>query len=73
MKQNTYRCKFCACEWGLRPHSHAQNNTCKYFAIWSKYAHVSKGIFTLRSHAYSVHISILMVHALVVQQTYTDC
>ena len=32
--------------------------TCKYFAIWSKYTHVSKSIFTLRSHANSVHIII---------------
>ena len=35
--------------------------TCKYFAIWSKYAHISKSIFNLRSHANSVHISILKV------------
>ena len=35
--------------------------TCKYFAIWSKYTHISKSIFNLRSHAYSVHISILKV------------
>ena len=35
--------------------------TCKYFAIWSKYTHVSKSIFNLRSHANSVHISILKV------------
>ena len=39
---------------------HLQKNyTCKYFAIYSKYTHVSKSIFTLRSHANSVHISIL--------------
>ena len=35
--------------------------TCKYFAIWSNYTHVSKSIFNLRSHANSVHISILKV------------
>ena len=35
--------------------------TCKYFDIWSKYTHISKGIFNLRSHANSVHISILKV------------
>ena len=35
--------------------------TCKYFAIWSKYTHVSKSIFNLRSHDNSVHISILKV------------
>ena len=35
--------------------------TCKYFAIWSKYAHISKSIFNLCSHANSVHISILKV------------
>ena len=33
--------------------------TCKYFASWSKHTHVSKSIFNLRSHANSVHISIL--------------
>ena len=33
--------------------------TCKYFASWSKHTHVSKNIFNLRSHANSVHISIL--------------
>ena len=33
--------------------------TCKYFALWSKYTHVSKRIITLCSHANSVHISIL--------------
>ena len=36
-------------------------NTCKYFTIWSKYTHISKSIFNLRSHANSVHISILKV------------
>ena len=36
--------------------------TCKYFAIWSKYTHISKSIFNLRSHAKSVHISILNVN-----------
>ena len=35
--------------------------TFKYFAIWSKYTHISKRIFNLRSHANSVHISILEV------------
>ena len=35
--------------------------TCKHFAIWSKYTHISKSIFNLRSHANSVHISILKV------------
>ena len=35
--------------------------TCKYFAIWSKFTHISKSIFNLRSHANSVHISILKV------------
>ena len=35
--------------------------TCKYFAILSKYTHISKSIFNLRSHANSVHISILQV------------
>ena len=35
--------------------------TCKYFAIWSKYTHVSISKFNLRSHANSVHISILKV------------
>ena len=35
--------------------------TCKYFAIWSKYTHISKSIFNLRSHANSVHISISKV------------
>ena len=25
--------------------------TCKYFTIWSKYTHISKSIFNLRSHA----------------------
>ena len=33
--------------------------TCKYFAIWNKYTHICKSILTLRSHANSVHISIL--------------
>ena len=33
--------------------------TCKFFAIRSKYTHISKSIFNLRSHANSVHISIL--------------
>ena len=33
--------------------------TCKYFASWSKHTHVSKSIYNLRSHANSVHISIL--------------
>ena len=33
--------------------------TCQYFASWSKHTHVSKSIFNLRSHANSVHISIL--------------
>ena len=33
--------------------------TFKYFAIWSKYTHVSKIIVTLRSHANSVHLNIL--------------
>ena len=40
--------------------------TCKYFASWSKHTHVSKRVFNLRSHAYSVHISIL-------KGTYTCC
>ena len=31
------------------------------FAIWSKNTHISKSIFNLRSHANSVHISILKV------------
>ena len=35
--------------------------TCKYFAIWGKYTHISKSIFNLHSHANSVHISILKV------------
>ena len=35
--------------------------TYKYYAIWSKYTHISKSIFNLRSHANSVHISILKV------------
>ena len=35
--------------------------TFKYFAIWSKYTHISKSIFNLCSHANSVHISILKV------------
>ena len=35
--------------------------TSKCFAIWSKYTHISKSIFNLRSHANSVHISILKV------------
>ena len=35
--------------------------TCNYFAIWSKYTHISKSIFNLRSYANSVHISILKV------------
>ena len=35
--------------------------TCNYFAIRSKYTHISKSIFNLRSHANSVHISILKV------------
>ena len=35
--------------------------TCKYFATWSKYKHISKSIFNLRSHANSVHISILKI------------
>ena len=33
--------------------------TYKYFALWSKHTHVIKSIFNLRSHANSVHISIL--------------
>ena len=33
--------------------------TCKHFASWSKYTHVSKSIFTLRSRANNVNISIL--------------
>ena len=40
--------------------------TFKYFASWSKHTHVSKSIFNLRSHANSVHISIL-------KGTYTSC
>ena len=45
--------------------------TCKYFAIWSKCTHISKRIFNLRSHANSVHISILKV---TLDQLYcTDC
>ena len=32
--------------------------TSKYFALWSKYTHVGKSIFTMRSHAYSLQISI---------------
>ena len=35
--------------------------TCKYFASWSKYTHISKSIFNLRLHIHSVHISILKV------------
>ena len=35
--------------------------TCKYFAIWSKYTHISKSISNLRSHANSVHIGILKI------------
>ena len=35
--------------------------TCNYFAIWSKYTHISISIINLRSHANSVHISILKV------------
>ena len=35
------------------------NYTWKYFASWSKHTHVSRSIFHLRSHANSVHISIL--------------
>ena len=31
--------------------------TCKYFAIWSKYTHISKSIFNLRSHA-NRHFSV---------------
>ena len=34
--------------------------TCMYFAIWSKYTHISESIFYLRSHA-NVHISILKI------------
>ena len=34
--------------------------TCKYFAIWNKYTHISKSIFTLCSQANSVRISILL-------------
>ena len=45
--------------------------TCKYFAIWSKYTHVSKIISTLRSHANSVHISILKgTHTCCTEDTY---
>ena len=33
--------------------------TCKYFDLWSKFTHVSKSMFNLRSHANSVHISNL--------------
>ena len=33
--------------------------TCKYFVSWSKHTHVSKSISNLRSHANSVHVSIL--------------
>ena len=33
--------------------------TCKHFALWIKYIHISKSIFNLRSHANSVHMSIL--------------
>ena len=40
--------------------------TCKNFASWSKNTHISKSIFTLCSHAYSVHISIL-------KDTHTCC
>ena len=46
--------------------------TCKYFGIWSKYILVSKSIFTLRSHANSVHICILKVHTLVMGHLYFD-
>ena len=31
--------------------------TCKYFAIWSKYTHISKSIFNLRAHA-NRHFSV---------------
>ena len=34
--------------------------TCEYFAIWNKYTHGSKSIFTLCSHANSVRVSILL-------------
>ena len=40
--------------------------TCKYCVSWSKHTHVSKSTFNLRSHANSVHISIL-------KGTYTSC
>ena len=33
--------------------------TCKHFAIWNKYTHISKSILTLCPHAVSVFISIL--------------
>ena len=33
---------------------------CKYCAIWNTYTYISKRIFTLCSHANSVHISILL-------------
>ena len=35
---------------------------CQYFVIWSKYTHVSKSIFTLRSHANSVHSILKGTH-----------
>ena len=44
----------------------------KYFSSWSKYTHVIKSIFTLCSHANSVHMSDLKGTALVVQQTRTE-
>ena len=34
--------------------------TFKYFAIWSKYTHVNKRMFTLRSHNYSKRYTHLM-------------
>ena len=40
--------------------------TCKNFSSWSKNTHTSKSIFTLCSHAYSLHISIL-------KDTHTCC
>ena len=36
--------------------------TRKYFAIWGKYIHVSKSIFTLCSHVNSAYTSILKEH-----------
>ena len=45
-------------------------DTCEYFTIWSKYIHVSKSIFTLRSHANRVHMVFFINYTELLQPKY---